>query len=403
MTALKSIFGSTRYYLQFANKRVVLLFGAICFIGLLCIGIGITALVNRSVLPPILGEHLLSNNKTSSTDSTHQTAGNSGSQSSNKNTQTAQSQKNGTTQSGSASGNSSNVPAGQPSVPAPSVPPSTPPPSPPAPGYTTYFGASVANPGGSSSAAAQTVITKWGTGSAVRQFFGSDITIGPYHPSGATVVHSSYKPDVASVNSGALDAQITALIQRTPPGDIIEFYHEPDNDGLDATGIANMIAAKNRLYDLKQQVKPSVKVAATMTGGFFANYTAESKRSPWYGLRGDLVGLDADGVHDTTGPTYDISYSDEIAGVKTFMGRNTSWKGWTVPEHGTSRQPWDSNGSARASWFSSQIQLFINNGAYAVMLYDYNTSSHNTSTDYNQIYAGTLEYTVWKNAVDGSP
>jgi hypothetical protein len=247
------------------------------------------------------------------------------------------------------------------------------------------------------------VITKWGSGTAIRQFFGSDITKGPNHPSGATVVHSSYKPDVASVNNGSLDAQITALIQRTQAGDIIEFYHEPDNDGLDATGIANMIAAKNRLYDLKQQVKPSVNVAATMTGGFFASYTSESTRVPWYSLRGDLVGLDADGVHDTTGPTYDMTYADEIAGAKTFMTRNTTWKGWTVPEHGTSRQPWDTTGNARANWFSAQIKLFIDNGAYAVMLYDYNTSAHNTSTNYNQVYAGTPEFTVWTGAIAGSP
>jgi hypothetical protein len=267
----------------------------------------------------------------------------------------------------------------------------------------TYIGACPANPGGESSSAAQTVISKWGTGAAIIQFFGSDITKGPYRPAGASVVHSSYKPSIASVLNGSLDDEIRALIQRTPAGDIIEFYHEPDNDGLSASGIADMIAAKNRLYEIKQQIKPSVLVAATMTGGFFANYTSESKRVPWYGLKADLVGLDADGVHDTTGPTYYMTYADEIAGVKAFMTHGTTWKGWTVPEHGTSRQPWDTTGDARANWFTAQLKLFKDNGAYAVMLYDYNTSAHNTSTNYNQVLAGTPEFTVWANALASSP
>lgn len=274
---------------------------------------------------------------------------------------------------------------------------------PPLPAHSTYIGACPANPGGQSLSAATTVISKWGSGSAIRQFFSSDLTRGPNHPVGASVVHSSYKPSVSAVNSGSLDNQIKALIQRTPAGDIIEFYHEPDNDGLNPSGITAMIAAKNRLYDLKQQVKPSVKVAATMTGGFFANYSSESKRAPWYGLRGDLIGLDADGVYDTSGPTYDISYTDEIAGVKAFMTHSSSWKGWTVPEFGTARQPWDMTGSARASWLSQQMKLFVDGGAYAVMLFDYNTSGHDTSTNYNQIKTGTPEFTVWKNAIAGNP
>jgi hypothetical protein len=269
----------------------------------------------------------------------------------------------------------------------------------------TYFGACVANPGGTSATAMQTVVNKWGTGSAVRVFNGSDISTGPAHPTGVSVVHASYKPSVASVNSGALDAQIEALILRTQPGDTIEFWHEPDNDGLTGQGITDMINAKNRLYEIKQRIKPSVNVAATMTGGFFANYTSESVRSLWYGLKGDLIGLDADGVHDTTGPTYDMTYADEITGVKNFIARNAAngWKGFGVPEHGTSRQPWDTTGQARANWFAAQTKLFIDAGARYVMLYDYNTSAHNLVDDYNQIYSGTPEYTLWRNLVAGNP
>jgi hypothetical protein len=268
----------------------------------------------------------------------------------------------------------------------------------------TVFGACVANPGGTGAAAAATVGAKWGSSAAIRQFYGSDLSSGPVHPAGASIVQTSYRPDISKVNSGALDSQIKALINRTMPGDIIEFYHEPDNDGLDATGVTNMIAAKNRLYSLVQQTKPSVHVAATMTGGFFANYTPESKRVPWYGLKADTLGLDADGVHDSTGPTYDTSYVDEIAGVKAFMARNAAngWKYWTVPEFETSRQPWDTTGTPRADWLKAQARLFIDGGALAVMWYDYNTPEHNTPTDYGQIYSGTPEYTAFQSIINSN-
>jgi hypothetical protein len=275
----------------------------------------------------------------------------------------------------------------------------------PTTGVSTYFGACPANPGGTGTSAQGTVLSKFGTGAAARVFHGSDLTSGPSHASGVSIVHASFKPSVSQVNSGALDAQIEALIQRTQAGDVIEFWHEPDNNGLTGTGITEMIKAKNRLYEIKQRIKPSVLVAATMTGGFFANYTSESERQPWYGLKGDLVGLDADGVHDSSGPTYDTSYSDEISGVKTFMTRNPSagWIGWSVPEHGTSRQPWDTTGTPRANWFTAQTKLMIDNGAYYVMLFDYNTGAHNLSDDYNQVLPGTPEHTVWKNLVAGNP
>jgi chitodextrinase len=266
------------------------------------------------------------------------------------------------------------------------------------------FGACVANPGGASLSAAQTVQTKFGTKTSIRMYQGATLGL-PVHPAGASIVHTSWKPDLASVLNGSLDADIAAIINSTPAGDIIEFYHEPDNDGLDAAGITQMIAVKNYLYDKKQSIKPSVLVAQTFTGGFFANYTAESRRAPWYSIRGDLLGVDTDGIHDATGPTYDTDYADEMAGTKAFMARNAGngWIGWTVPEIGTSRQPWDATGTARANWFQAQAQKLADGGAYAIMLYDYNTSAHSTATDYNQIKTGTPEFDVWSAFVATNP
>lgn len=274
---------------------------------------------------------------------------------------------------------------------------------PPSTAVATYFGACPTNPGGESLAAAQTVLTKWGTGASIRQFK-TNIS-NSNHPSGASIVHTSMRPDKASVLNGSLDSVITSLINSTPNGDIIEFYHEPDNDDLTSAGITEMIAVKNYLYDMKQAIKPGVKVAATFTGGFWASYGNDATRDTWIStLRCDLLGLDADGVHDSTGPTYGMSYADEVANVKRYMTRFAfKFPGWTVPEFGTSRQPWDTTGTPRASWIDAQSQTFVDNGAYAVMFYDYNTSAHNTETDYNVIKTGTPEFTTWQARVASNP
>lgn len=267
---------------------------------------------------------------------------------------------------------------------------------------STFFGACPANPGGESLAAAQTVIAKWGTGAAGRQFYAASSSFGtPKHPAGASVVHSSYRPPDSSVNSGSLDAQIEALIAATPNGDILEFWHESDNDGLTSSQRTARIASKNRLYDIKQTVKPGVLVAHTMTGGFWASYGNDATRDAWLATaRGDLYGLDADGAHSYTGPTYVTSYADEVANVRRYLGRFAlKWPGWTTPEFGTSRQPWDTTGAARADWFGEQSEILSGGGSYAVMAYDYNTSAHNTATDYNQLKVGTPEFATFAELI----
>lgn len=267
----------------------------------------------------------------------------------------------------------------------------------------TLFGACPINgqaTGGESLTAANSVVTKWGTGAAVRQFF-DNLPAAPNTPAGASVVHTSWYTTDSTVNGGSLDDDIAALIEATPDGHILEYKHESDNDDLTSSQITARIAAKNRLYDIKETVKPGVLVAHTMTGGFWASYGNDTTRDLWLATaRGDLLGGDMDGLHTTTGPTYVTSYADEVANVLRYLDRfSFKWGGWTVPEHGTSRQPWDTTGSARAGWLTEQTDLFIGNGAYAVMLYDYNTSAHNTSTNYNQIKTGTPEFTVWSNLV----
>lgn len=276
-------------------------------------------------------------------------------------------------------------------------------------GAGTYFGACPENPGGTSLADAQRVVTKFGGNPSIRQFHSDTaITAPPRHPTAASIVHTSYRPSDSQVNSGALDAQIEALVAACPDGDILEFKHESDNDGLDAAGRTARIAMKNRLYDIKQTVKPGVLVAHTATGGMWASYGSDSVRDSWMlTARADLIGLDADGIHDGTGPTYDTSYADEVANVLRYLAKSTlkghGFIGWTVPEHGTSRQPWDTTGTPRANWFNRECQRFSDGGAYAVMIYDYDTGAHNLANDYNRVKVGTPEFTAVRNLIASNP
>lgn len=284
----------------------------------------------------------------------------------------------------------------------------------PSPTKRPYFGACPVDGAPGGAAGAQSVLTKWGARAAVRQFFG-DFQSMPNSPAGCPVVHSSYRPDATSATqpftdaqilAGAADDLIAAVIAAARNGDVLEMKHESDNDGLTGQAALDRIQVKNRFYDIKQVTKPGVLVAHTHTGGMWASYGNDATRDlNMTNARGDLIGLDADGIHTTTGPVYVTDYSDEVANVKRYLTKFKSggWQGWSVPEHGTSRQPWDPTGTPRAQWFAKNTQYFVDNGAYYVCLFDFNTTAHNTATDYNRVLAGTPEYDTWRNLVASNP
>lgn len=290
------------------------------------------------------------------------------------------------------------------------TPPVTPPPTTKRP----YFGACPADGAPGGVAGAQSVLTKWGSHAAVRQFFG-DFTSMPSVIPGCPIVHSSYRPDAvgeaqpftdAQIAAGAADNAISAVIQATPNNWVLEIKHESDNDGLTGQAWTDRINAKNRPYILKQSIKPGVLICHTHTGGMWASYGNDTTRDlNMATAKGDLIGLDADGVHDSVGPKYDTDYADEVANVKRYLAKfkANGFQGWSVPEHGTSRQPWDTTGTPRAEFFSRNTQYFVDNGAMYVCLFDFNTSAHNLSNDYNRILPGTPEYDVWRNLVASNP
>jgi hypothetical protein len=266
-----------------------------------------------------------------------------------------------------------------------------------------YFGAA-------SNSGVNLVMSKFGTGSAYRHFFSSgDLTLRATRATGMSILHVSYKPDMATVASGSLDSQIVALVNSLHAGDILTFHHEPDNNGWNSTQIASWKAGHNHLYDIKQSTKPSVYVAPVFVGSMFASYTSNTLRNTWAtGLRADFMGWDADGVHITTAESnYNrITYLDEIQNCETYMAHptNSGMNAMTIGEHMTARvNPPDPTGNLRATWFSQQTQLFIDHGAYAVLCWDVNPAGHNTATNFNILPNPSPELTVWKNRVAANP
>ena len=262
-----------------------------------------------------------------------------------------------------------------------------------------WFGACPAYPGGATLADAQTVITKWGPGAAIRQFH-TPLT-APHHPALASRVHSSYKPPVNAVISGALDDEIAAVAEATPAGDVIEIWHEPDKKILDGVydsastllTVENLVAAKNHFYEVVKATNPDVWVANTLTGAAFSNYGGD-REEPWGAAKADLAGVDLDGVHDTS-PPLNIEYDDELAGILSFVSRYASsgYIGITVPEFGTSRPAYDSTGELRAEWTERQIDRVIAADAYMCCLYDYE------STPGNEYLLDTPEGDLWASYV----
>lgn len=270
----------------------------------------------------------------------------------------------------------------------------------------TVWSACPANPGGNDLAAQKRVPTKWGAFGAVvgvRQFMSAaPVTVGPFLAPGVERVHTSWNLDDAAVNSGSLDKDIDAMLLRaaaTPYVHLVENRHESDNDGLTGTALTNRIKAKNRIWERKEALGlgDKVLVVATFTGGFWASYGSDATRDLWLSqTKCDVAGLDADGVHTKTGPDYRTSYADEVKNLLRYQAKY-GIPHVTVPEFGTSRQPWDTTGQPRAGWVLVQARILATAKPLMVAAYDYNTASNpgGPGKPFNQLTAGSPEFGVW--------
>lgn len=238
---------------------------------------------------------------------------------------------------------------------------------------TTIFGADAA---GTGSSAQPIVVAKWGTDIAVRQFFTGFAQIAPRDPS-VSIVHASWKPSsVSAITESAVRAATANLL----PGDCVEVWHEADKkvrDGIFAH--AEGIARKNRFYDVVRIVRPDLLVVNTLTGWEADpnNSTTRGNIDKWAEVRADLLGLDCDGVHGWPYPNYD----GEIATAKAFLAKFPAYKGWCVPEFGTSRNATnDADGRTRAMWALGYAEKFAGAGAEYVCLYEYESTVGNAFT-----------------------
>lgn len=250
----------------------------------------------------------------------------------------------------------------------------TPPvPEPPAK-QATQFGACILDKG------AAGVVAKFGKGAAIRQYMSSALSV-PVFPAGS-LMHVSFK----APSIGWTDAQIDSMLKVAAsgaPGMLVTFNHEPDNDGMTGAQIAAWKDRSNRLYDRNVALGRPCLIAPTFTGDFWSNHTTDAERDVWLkDLKGDLFGLDFDGVHDnqTTKPT-DLTYrvgknevtnADEIAVLQKALTTYAAngWTGFCVPEFGTSRAAWDTDGLGRTKWINDNAARFIAAGCYYVAWFD---------------------------------
>jgi len=245
----------------------------------------------------------------------------------------------------------------------------------------TLFGACAPYPGGQTDAAAQTVIAKWGHPVALRHFC-TTFRNPPTNP-GFSIVHTSYKQnnDAVGIAAGNYDTQIAALAAATPAGHVVEWMHEHDKKVRDGVvSMSNLVAAKNRFYDVVKANNPAVLVACTVTGW---EMDPSSGRDPdtWGVLRGDLFGVDCDGVHPASLPYPE--FRRDAQGAIDFIERwaHMGYQGWCVPEFGAPRlSTGDADGRHRAAWMLDYAAFFVEFGARYVCLYDYESSPGNELT-----------------------
>src|SRR4051812_35989959 len=103
----------------------------------------------------------------------------------------------------------------------------------------TFFGACPTNSG-----TVEQVVSKYGTGVAVRRFMG-DLTAAAVRPAGVGVMHWSWKPTLA----GITPALVTSALKACQDNDGVEVWHEGDKKVRDGVfSRADLIAIKNKFW-----------------------------------------------------------------------------------------------------------------------------------------------------------
>lgn len=233
----------------------------------------------------------------------------------------------------------------------------------------TRFGACPMKPGGSGLEAAQSVVTKWGKGAAVRQFFGSGVAPRPVD---ASLCHASFKPTLAAIT----DDNVRAWFSNYREGDAVEVWHEADKKVSDgAYSYPDLLARKNKFYDTVKRVRPDLLVVNTLTGWLL---DPKSGKDPtrWGEVKADVLGVDCDGVRPSSLPY--TNYEAETKSALEFIERFKA-NGYTlfaIPEFGCPRiVTADPDGIERAKYHEAYFQLWTQTKLCAwVTMYEYDSS-----------------------------
>ena len=220
--------------------------------------------------------------------------------------------------------------------------------------------------GGTGTAAIAALTTKWGAGQALRLFCSGGLDTLPTIPDGTPLVHISWKPDLAALIAGSLDAQIRAAVawaqalQARGIEPVLEVWHEPDAKARKGSGtVAQYVAAKSAFG----------RRALTLTGWTF-NPASGINPDEWGTVVADVLGVDCDGINST------IKYPD-------YSGTIAAAAAWAevcgfdlaVPEFGEPRLASDTDGSKRAAWLTEQAATLEAAGVGWVQLFDYTATA----------------------------
>jgi hypothetical protein len=227
-------------------------------------------------------------------------------------------------------------------------------------------------------------VQKFGTKASVRIF--ADTIKNPVHPTGASIVHTSYAltgygvsrdQALRNLTAGKYDAAIAAAAKATPKGDVIEIVHEADHKITNGdTSFAVVLAAKNHFYTVAKAANPNVLIANTVTG-WLTDPKSGGDFQRWGQVKADIIGIDCDGINPTSlpYPNYDDETKAGVAFVKAYAGNG--YKYWAVPEFGAARMSGDASGTERVKWMAFNANNnFKANGALYVDWYDYSLSGH---------------------------
>lgn len=230
----------------------------------------------------------------------------------------------------------------------------------------TFFGA-CPQKGGTSLAAAQTVIDKWGKGAAVRQFHATGVAP---RPKDAGIMHASWKPSAAQIT----DDWVTKVCANLLAGDCVEVWHEADSKVRKGQlQRADVVARKNAFHDAVKRVRPDLRVVNTLTAWLFEPSAKLDPESWVADVRADVVGIDCDGIRPTKLPY--TNYEAETAKVLELIAKyGIPWA--AVPEFGCPRLPaLDPDGKIRAEYDDHYAGLWSGSGKFLyVTLYEYNSS-----------------------------